>query len=288
LGALYLDLLNLNEGQFQLESALALAQELGSELWLANARSFLALVYAAQGQTRRAADLLGEQQPSYQTMQRLLATASAEVALAERDPNQALRLVDELINTVTETSDGGNVARLAKLRGEALAMLGRSEEAEQSLKAAVRAATEQGALPTVWRAHASIGKVYQTQRRRVEADKEFARARAVAESLAEQIPEGVMRDQYLRGLDRLLPPTRVLSPRAAVKRSYAGLTERERAVASLIAQGRSNSEIAETLVIGKRTVETHISNMLSKLGFTSRAQIVVWALERGLVVGRPD
>ncbi len=62
-----------------------------------------------------------------------------------------------------------------------------------------------------------------------------------------------------------------------------GFTHREREIAVLIAQSKSNSEIAEALVITKRTVETHISNILSKQGFTSRGQIAVWAIKNGLV-----
>ena len=61
------------------------------------------------------------------------------------------------------------------------------------------------------------------------------------------------------------------------------LTAREREVAALIAQGRSNAEIADKLVVSKRTVEKHIANILSKLGFTARAQIVRWGIESGLV-----
>ena len=61
-----------------------------------------------------------------------------------------------------------------------------------------------------------------------------------------------------------------------------GLTEREREVTSLIAQGKTNQEIAEVLTVNNRTIEKHIENMLSKLGFASRAQIAVWATEKGL------
>jgi len=61
-----------------------------------------------------------------------------------------------------------------------------------------------------------------------------------------------------------------------------GLTSREREVARLIAQGKSNGEIAAELVLSKRTVEKHIANILSKLELTGRAQIVRWAIERGL------
>jgi non-specific serine/threonine protein kinase len=59
------------------------------------------------------------------------------------------------------------------------------------------------------------------------------------------------------------------------------LTQRERAVAALIARGKSKREIADALVIAPRTIETHVHSILSKLGFTSRAQIAVWAAEKG-------
>jgi DNA-binding NarL/FixJ family response regulator len=60
------------------------------------------------------------------------------------------------------------------------------------------------------------------------------------------------------------------------------LTEREREVATLIAQGKTNGEIASELVVSKRTVEKHSANILSKLGLTSRAQLVRWAIDHGL------
>ncbi|MBB5157075.1 non-specific serine/threonine protein kinase [Saccharopolyspora phatthalungensis] len=51
------------------------------------------------------------------------------------------------------------------------------------------------------------------------------------------------------------------------------LTKREREVANLVAQGMSNKQIAETLVISQRTAEAHVEHILTKLGFTSRTQI---------------
>jgi predicted ATPase/DNA-binding CsgD family transcriptional regulator/transcriptional regulator with XRE-family HTH domain len=62
----------------------------------------------------------------------------------------------------------------------------------------------------------------------------------------------------------------------------SGLTAREREVAILIAQGLSNREIAAALVVGIKTVEAHISRVLAKLGFSSRARIAAWAVEHGL------
>jgi len=71
-------------------------------------------------------------------------------------------------------------------------------------------------------------------------------------------------------------------PSQKVIKAPQELTEREREVVVLIASGLSNSEIADKLVLSKRTVEHHIANILSKLGFTNRAQIVRWAMENGL------
>jgi DNA-binding NarL/FixJ family response regulator len=63
----------------------------------------------------------------------------------------------------------------------------------------------------------------------------------------------------------------------------SGLTRREREVAALISQGKSNRVIAEELVVSERTVEGHVNNILSKLGFHSRVQVAAWAIEKGLV-----
>jgi predicted ATPase/class 3 adenylate cyclase/DNA-binding CsgD family transcriptional regulator len=60
------------------------------------------------------------------------------------------------------------------------------------------------------------------------------------------------------------------------------LTKRESEVAALIARGRNNREIADTLVISEGTVEVHVKHILSKLGFRSRSHVAVWAAEQGL------
>jgi predicted ATPase/DNA-binding CsgD family transcriptional regulator/transcriptional regulator with XRE-family HTH domain len=61
------------------------------------------------------------------------------------------------------------------------------------------------------------------------------------------------------------------------------LTRREREVAALVAQGMTNGQIAEQLVITQRTVAAHIEHILNKLGFASRTQVGVWAAEHRLV-----
>jgi non-specific serine/threonine protein kinase len=59
------------------------------------------------------------------------------------------------------------------------------------------------------------------------------------------------------------------------------LTRREREVATLIAEGLSNREIASRLVVAQRTAEGHVENILSKLGFSSRAQVAAWLAAQG-------
>ncbi len=82
-----------------------------------------------------------------------------------------------------------------------------------------------------------------------------------------------------------------LSPQAAARlvrevrlpESPESLTERETEVLRLLAQGQSNKEIARTLVIGEKTVKTHVSNILAKLGVPSRTQAALYAVRIGLV-----
>jgi len=82
-----------------------------------------------------------------------------------------------------------------------------------------------------------------------------------------------------------------LSPQAAARllrevrapESPETLTERETEVLRLVAKGQANKEIARTLVIGEKTVKTHVSNILAKLGVQSRTQAALYAVQIGLV-----
>jgi non-specific serine/threonine protein kinase len=79
-----------------------------------------------------------------------------------------------------------------------------------------------------------------------------------------------------------LPGARPLTELQMAKRRYGGLTAREREVAALVTQGLSNSAIAAELFVTIRTVEAHITHILRKLGYSSRAQIAAWGIDRGL------
>lgn len=72
-------------------------------------------------------------------------------------------------------------------------------------------------------------------------------------------------------------------PRRAQTARFEGLTDRERDVLRLMAQGFANAEIAEQLFISEATVKTHVSHVFSKLEVRDRSQAIVLAYETGLV-----
>ena len=90
-----------------------------------------------------------------------------------------------------------------------------------------------------------------------------------------------------RSLEAATTPELVssLAPQASAASSalVASLTRREQEVLRLLAAGASNQEIAQTLVIELPTVKKHVSNLLSKLGASSRTQAIVQARTRSLL-----
>jgi DNA-binding NarL/FixJ family response regulator len=83
----------------------------------------------------------------------------------------------------------------------------------------------------------------------------------------------------------------IRAPQPSPARKAAGamtsLTARELDITRLVAQGLSNSEIADTLVLSHATVKTHLSRILSKLDLRDRVQLVISAYEAGLVQPNP-
>jgi two-component system nitrate/nitrite response regulator NarL len=69
----------------------------------------------------------------------------------------------------------------------------------------------------------------------------------------------------------------------AAAHTLAALTERERAVLKLVAEGRDNAEIAHALYLSPTTVKRHVSAILLKLGVTNRVQAAIWAVRVGLI-----
>ena len=72
------------------------------------------------------------------------------------------------------------------------------------------------------------------------------------------------------------PPAGTVAPGDAAK----SLTRREKQIAALVAEDLGNREIAERLYLSKRTVDSHLEHIFTKLGFTSRTQLAAWVRER--------
>lgn len=287
LGALYLDLLALSEAQQHLEQALVLAQEVGSWNWIRIISGFLASVYLLQHDQASADSVLTaalEPDAAMHTLgQRLVWAARAELALARGEPDLALRITDQLLASAVGLSNEASIPHLAKLRGEALITLKQAAEAEMILQIARSTARKCGLRPLLWRIDLTLGKLAHAQRRYEEAERRFAEALELLEDLASSVPDQTLQQHFLQHAQALFPHRRQPSAHRLTKKTFEGLTERERAVAALIALGKSNREIADVLVVAPRTIETHVHSILSKLGFTSRAQIAIWAAEKGLL-----
>ncbi len=286
LGGVYSGLLAHRQARDHFEQALVLAQETHSLFWTRMATGYLASVSILLHDYARAGALLHtalSPGTAIQTMaQRMLCCASVELALAQGQPAHALNIIDRLMASAAQGTEGQNSLRVLKLRGEALVMLQRPVEAAVAFEEAQEIARTQGVRPMHWRICIALGSLYQAQGRNTEAEQAFATARTLIEELAATIADEPLHDNFLQLARAMLPHSRPLSPKQADKQAFGGLTAREREVVAQIAQGKSNREIADLLVLSERTIETHVSNIKFKLSFTSRIQIASWAIERGL------
>ena len=117
----------------------------------------------------------------------------------------------------------------------------------------------------------------------------FARQALAAGALG-YVLKGAADDELVEALRRAAAGERYLNPRLGALMASepatgpsAGLSPRELDVLRLIALGHTNSDIADQLCISVRTVETHRAHIQQKLGLFSRAELVGYALERGVI-----
>ena len=285
LGHVYILLLEANLAVQALETGLALANDIGSAWWVGNITAYLARAYLLQGALPRSEAVLQavmarSQQPT-NSPERRICWAWGELALASDEAEMALSIADQLLASAPGASRTQPIPWLLKLKGEALGALSRREEAIEALEEARRGALARQERPLLWQIDRALGRQHRRLKQEDLAQRAFTSAREVIDSLASTIDDGYLREHFLQAAQSSLPREKPVSPNRAAKEAFGGLTEREREVVRLVAQGKSNREIADALVVAKRTIETHINNILYKLNLASRAQIVVWAVERG-------
>jgi DNA-binding NarL/FixJ family response regulator/heme exporter protein D len=264
-----------------LERALALAHELGSHVWSAYAAGRLVLAAVLEHDFSAPAAILqremAEDTRVETATQRQLWCARAELLLASGAANQALALTEKLVGTLPS----GKVApRVLILHGNALLMQRSFQEAEHVFVNAIEASRASGLRSQQWRAQAAFARLLRARGRRDEADVQIQRARSLVEELAADLTDRDLQSTFVERCFASIPKPGA-SERRLSKQAFGGLTGREREVAAMVGQGLSNRAIADALVISERTVESYVSSILAKLGFTARTQIAAWAVTRG-------
>ena len=123
----------------------------------------------------------------------------------------------------------------------------------------------------------------------MEEDPVLAR-RALTLGASGYVLKGSAAEEFLEAVRRAAAGQRYLTPRLGARMAAAsagahpdGLSEREVDVLRLVALGHTNGEIAQQLFLSVRTVETHRARLQQKLGLSSRAELVRYALERELI-----
>jgi DNA-binding CsgD family transcriptional regulator len=198
------------------------------------------------------------------------------VALEHRGAAQAL---SKRLASVSHLSNGGHLwwSCLGRHLGDAAALVGDRAAALTFYAQALEAGGKILFRPELALTHVSLAELLL-----LDGD-EIARSEAL-EHLEIAIPE--LRDMKMQpALERALAVKDKFEAAAAQipgrQSASDTLTAREREIASLMADGSSNRDIAEKLVISEGTVDVHVKHILGKLGFRSRAQVAGWFARQG-------
>jgi DNA-binding CsgD family transcriptional regulator len=265
-----------------LDQALPLARQLASAFWIDNTIAYLGQAYRLAGDLDRARELLAPAlpagRPPINTQERRIVWAWGELLLAEGDAAAALAIAEELIASAPGDSAAHPIPALLRLQGAALLALGRPDTAAAALEAALIGAQARGERPLIWQIQATLARVYRQLGREAQAGEVLASASATVVALTATIDDLALREQFVVAARTALHGPALPAARRRTADSTR-FTPRERDVMALIARGMSNRAIAEALVISQKTVEGHVSSILGKLGFASRAQVAAYAAQ---------
>ncbi|WP_069802192.1 helix-turn-helix transcriptional regulator [Thermogemmatispora onikobensis] len=301
LARLFVLMLAPEEALRELETALPLAQKLGSSWWLGHLTVCQSLAYLLLRQFREAearlSALLPAERPPRTLVERRLAWVAAELALARGRPAEALSRCDELLTAspTPPVSEQGQATALPspwllRLRAQALLALDQPEAAAETLASARESACASYELPILWEIYRLQAQVWLRLRSQEQARQSCREAARLIATLARSITEPPLRQRFLQRAAAMLPLSSVLR-RWQPSHQGAGpatLTPREWEIALKVAAGKSNREIASELVLSERTVESHVSHILARLGFSSRTQIATWVLQQQPPLSQPS
>jgi len=209
----------------------------------------------------------------------------AELALAQGDHANAASLVIESARLVAEAGDRLSVVECGELLASICTASGRHGAAVELLAAAHGARRELGSSPNPVK-QKELEEIETAARRALDAATYAARWEAGSAIGIDTLPRriGILGREVI---GRRQPSPVVEAPAVTEEPETPAvdhnLTAREIEVLRLLAQGHSTREISEALFISPRTTGTHITNILAKLGFTSRTAAVAHALRTGIV-----
>jgi tetratricopeptide (TPR) repeat protein len=210
LGVLYSELLAPDQARGQLEGALTLAGELRSPTWIHHVSGALAGACLMLDDLKSAQvcleTVISPQTPMDTLGRRYCWVRRAKLALSQDDPVLALDIADRLIATAPGMSPERVITFLWKLKAEALAANGRTENALSLLLSAIENAQAAGERFLLWRIHASLGGLYHTMGRQEAAENEFLAARTLIDELAATVPDETLKDKFRQGAYSILRP----------------------------------------------------------------------------------
>ncbi|MFL5759813.1 MAG: ATP-binding protein [Thermomicrobiales bacterium] len=299
------------------EQGLDVARGLGDPLSLGRAHYDLGLAHEYAGNTRAAAAAYGEAVPLLRQAG-LVAWAAlalgnhAYLSLLKGDVVGAVPLLDEALTILHETGYASGVALVLGQRayaalaagdlGLAARLFTESISAARSIAFAraelgaiaglagvaaargelERAARLLGAVEAAHEARASSRRIAHAPHAELIAADVRGRLGKSAYGTARSAGRSMSFDAALADALRLAASAVAPLTRRQTEQGF-GLTARERDVLRLLVQGQSDKGIADALFIGTRTIETHVSNLLAKLGAHNRAEAAALAVREGLV-----
>ncbi len=236
----------------------------------------LALIAYHQGDYGRARTLAGEalalsRELGYEALGAQALRTLGLVACHQADHKKAASLLAESLALAWKLGDRLRTAQCVEGLAELASAQRQWERAARLYGAAESLRVVLGVSITPWEAPA--------RDRRVAAVRAKLNAKTAATAWAAGASTPL--DRLVRDLTEAVGPRSSACPDDEPAGTHR-LTAREQEIAALIAQGLANRDIAAKLVITERTAANHVQHILNKLGFDSRAQIAVWAVERGL------
>ena len=285
-GFVYQDLLELEKAADHVEKGLALATAVNSHWYAEMGRGLLAHIRVEQGQLDAAAELLAQHAvPDPPAMQHLMALiAEAELALARGDAQAALSSAERLrrawpLDRESSPLSVFVIVPYLTIQVESMAILDHLTDTVELLQHARHFCEGQGLLTASWRVEVLLGQVATQQQDEETAQQYFQRARSTINQMADHVPPD-LRQRFRQRAEKLIPLDRRSAGSSA---TYPQLTRRETEITRQIALGKTNQQIADELFVTVKTVEAHITRILSKLDMTSRTQIALWAVDNKLI-----